>query len=108
MFKVAVLDDYQNVFSQIINLEKYKTKYEFKIFNEPFQSELVAIEDLKMFEALFIMRERTKLTRSLISNLPNSSLRFFQSRIFRHENVFCGNVYSLLQGCMYIVYLIKK
>tara|TARA_B100000965_G_C19502750_1_gene718210 strand:+ start:59 stop:1009 length:951 start_codon:yes stop_codon:yes gene_type:complete len=85
MFKVAVLDDYQNVFSQIINLEKYKTKYEFKIFNEPFQSELEAIEDLKMFEALFIMRERTKLTRSLISNLPN--LKFIMTSGMRNKAI---------------------
>ncbi len=85
MLKVAVLDDYQNVFSQIINLEDYKTKYEFKIFNEPFQSELEAIEDLKKFEALFIMRERTKLTRSLISNLPN--LKFIMTSGMRNKAI---------------------
>ena len=71
MIKVAVLDDYQNIFKEFIDVDKYKDKFEFTIFNEPFQSELEAIEDLKKFEALFIMRERTKLTRSLISNLPN-------------------------------------
>ena len=85
MLKVAVLDDYQNVFSQIISLENYKTKYEFKIFNEPFQSELEAIEDLKKFEALFIMRERTKLTRSLISNLPN--LKFIMTSGMRNKAI---------------------
>ena len=31
MLKVAVLDDYQNVFSQIINLDDYKSKYDFTI-----------------------------------------------------------------------------
>ena len=36
MIKVAVLDDYQDVFKQIIDIEKYKEKYDFKIFNEPF------------------------------------------------------------------------
>ena len=71
MLKVAVLDDYQNVFSQIINLDEYKSKYEFTIFNEPFQNELETIEALKGFEAIFIMRERTKITKTLISNLPN-------------------------------------
>ena len=50
MLKVAVLDDYQNVFSQIINLDEYKSKYEFTIFNEPFQNELETIEALKDFE----------------------------------------------------------
>ena len=38
MLKVAVLDDYQNVFKQIVNKDDYKSKYEFTIFNEPFQS----------------------------------------------------------------------
>ena len=71
MLKVAVLDDYQNIFSQIINLDEYKSKYEFTIFNEPFQNELETIEALKGFEAIFIMRERTKITKTLISNLPN-------------------------------------
>ncbi len=34
MIKVAVLDDYQDIFKQIIDVEKYKNKYSFKIFNE--------------------------------------------------------------------------
>ena len=52
---------FQNVFSQIINLDDYKSKYDFTIFNEPFQNELETIESLKEFEALFIMRERTMM-----------------------------------------------
>ena len=36
MIKVAVLDDYQNVFLQIINVDRYKDKFDFKIFNNPF------------------------------------------------------------------------
>ena len=32
MIKVAVLDDYQEVFQQIIDIEKFKGKYEFKVF----------------------------------------------------------------------------
>ena len=71
MIKVAVLDDYQNAFTQIINISDYKSKYEFTIFNEPFQNELEAIESLKTFEVLFIMRERTKITKSMITNLPD-------------------------------------
>ena len=33
MIKVAVLDDYQNIFGEFINTKKYKDKYEFTIFN---------------------------------------------------------------------------
>ena len=70
MIKVAVLDDYQNAFSQIINAEKYKDKFEFKVFHEPFLDEKEAIVQLEGFEALFIMRERTPMTKSLIDSLP--------------------------------------
>ena len=85
MLKVAVLDDYQNIFSQIINLDEYKSKYEFTIFNEPFQNELETIEALKGFEALFIMRERTKITKTLISNLPK--LKFIMTSGTRNNAI---------------------
>ena len=70
MLKVGVLDDYQDVFNQIIDIEKFKGKYEFKIFNEPFSTENEAVVALEEFEALFIMRERTPITKSLITSLP--------------------------------------
>ena len=85
MLKVAVLDDYQNVFSQIINTNNYTSKYEFKIFNVPFNNELETIEALKNFEALFIMRERTKITKSLISNLPK--LKFIMTSGMRNNAI---------------------
>ena len=71
MIKVAILDDYQKVFLQIIDTEKFKGKYEFKVFHEPFTNEQEAIVALEDFEALFIMRERTLITKSLIGALPN-------------------------------------
>ncbi len=36
MIKVAVLDDYQEVFQQIIDIGKFKGKYEFKVFLRTF------------------------------------------------------------------------
>ncbi len=70
MIKVAVLDDYQNAFSQIINTEEYKDKFEFKVFHKAFANEKEAVVELEDFEALFIMRERTPMTKSLIESLP--------------------------------------
>ena len=70
MVKVAVLDDYQDIFKQIVDTQKYKEKYSFKIFNEPFSNENEAIVALEEFEALFIMRERTSITKTLITGLP--------------------------------------
>ena len=70
MIKIAVLDDYQDVFQQIVEIEKYKDKFNFQIFKEPFLNENDAIVALEEFEALFIMRERTPITKSLINALP--------------------------------------
>ncbi len=70
MLRIAVLDDYQEIFSQIIDVEKFTGKYEFKIFNEPFLNEGEAIVTLENFEVLFIMRERTIISKSLLSALP--------------------------------------
>jgi phosphoglycerate dehydrogenase-like enzyme len=70
MIKVAVLDDYQDAFRQIVNIEKYKEKFIFEVFNNPFSDEKEATIKLEDFEALFIMRERTPMTKSLIENLP--------------------------------------
>ena len=36
MLKVAILDDYQNVSQQFVDIEKLSGKYEIKIFSEPF------------------------------------------------------------------------
>ena len=69
MLKVAILDDYQNVSQQFVDLEKLSGKYEFKIFSEPFIDEADALDQLADFEALLIMRERTPMTKKLIENL---------------------------------------
>ena len=71
MIKIAVLDDYQNVFEQFIDIDNYKSKFEFKIFNEPFKNENEIIVSLEEFDALFIMRERTPITKNIINSLPN-------------------------------------
>ena len=66
MIKVAVLDDYQNVFKEFIDIEKYKNKYSFKIFKNPFQNEDEAILELENFNVIFVMRERTKISNSCL------------------------------------------
>ena len=69
MIKVAILDDYQNASQEFVDLEKLEWKYEIKVFSEPFKNEEETIENLKQFEALLIMRERTQITKNLINNL---------------------------------------
>ena len=69
MLKVAILDDYQNVSQQFVDIEKFSGKYEIKIFSEPFTDEAEVLEELADFEALLIMRERTPMTKNIIDNL---------------------------------------
>jgi len=85
MIKVAVLDDYQDVFRQIVDVEKYKDKYNFKVFNNPFSDEKEAAIELEDFEALFIMRERTPMTKSLIENLPK--LKYIMTSGMRNKAI---------------------
>ena len=85
MLKVAILDDYQNVSQQFVDIEKLSGKYEFKIFSEPFIDEADAIEQLADFEALLIMRERTPMTKNLIDNL--SKLKFIITSGLRNKSI---------------------
>ena len=85
MIKVAILDDYQNVFEHIIKINNYKDKYDFKIFNEPFLSETEAEVALQEFDALLIMRERTPITKSLLDNLPN--LKYLMTSGMRNKAI---------------------
>ena len=85
MIKVAILDDYQNAFEHIIETDKYKDKYNFKVFNEPFANEAEAGVALQEFEALLIMRERTPITKSLLENLPN--LRYLMTSGMRNNAI---------------------
>ena len=85
MLKVAILDDYQNVAQDFVDLEKLSGKYEFKVFSQPFLDEADAIEQLLDFEALLIMRERTPLTKNLINNLSN--LKFVITSGLRNKSI---------------------
>ena len=85
MIKVAVLDDYQDIFRQIVDVQKYKDKFEFKIFNNPFSDEKEAIVELEDFEVLFIMRERTPMTKTLIESL--SKLKYIMTSGMRNKAI---------------------
>ena len=85
MLKVAVLDDYQNAFQQIVEVDKHKDKFEFRIFNNPFNDEKEAIVELEDFEALLIMRERTPMTKTLIEGLPK--LKYIMTSGMRNKSI---------------------
>ena len=85
MLKVAILDDYQNVSQQFVDLEKLSGKYEIKIFSEPFEDEADVIDKLADFEVLLVMRERTPITKNIIENL--SKLKFIITSGLRNKSI---------------------
>ena len=85
MLKVAILDDYQNISQQFVDIEKLSGKYEFKIFSQPFIDEAEAIDQLSDFEALLLMRERTPITENLLNNLPK--LKFIITSGLRNKSI---------------------
>ena len=85
MIKVAVLDDYQNAFEHIIEIDNYKDKYDFQIFKEPFLSEAETSVALQEFDALLIMRERTPISRTLIESLPK--LKYIMTSGMRNKAI---------------------
>ena len=85
MIKVAVLDDYQNIFREFIDIDKHKDKYDFTIFNQSFANKDEALVALKEFEALFVMRERTLISKSLISGIKN--LKYIMTSGMRNKAI---------------------
>ena len=74
MIKVAILDDYQNVANDFVDWKQFKNKINITVFNKYIGKDINLAEQLKEFEILCLMRERTPLTKVLISKLPNLKL----------------------------------
>ena len=83
--KVAILDDYQGIAEQLVDWSTFKDSCEIKVFNQPFENEDNAIENLKNFEALLIMRERTPMTKKLMDGCPK--LRFIATSGMRNLGI---------------------
>ena len=85
MLKVAILDDYQNIAQEFIDLKNLSSKFDIEIFSGPFESEDDAIEKLKEFEALLIMRERTSITSNIIKSLKK--LKYISTSGMRNKAI---------------------
>ncbi len=85
MLKVAILDDYQNVAQEFIDLKNLSSKFDIEIFSEPFENEEDTIEKLKEFEALLVMRERTSISSNLIKNLKK--LKYISTSGMRNKAI---------------------
>jgi phosphoglycerate dehydrogenase-like enzyme len=72
--KIAVLDDYQQVAFKFADWSAINAKAEVKVFTNHIVDEQAVIERLLPFNVVCVMRERTPLTKSIISQLPNLKL----------------------------------
>ena len=80
--KIAILDDYQNA---VKSLECYRKleQHDVTVFTETYpENELVL--KLYDFEALVLIRERTEITESLLSKLPNLKVISQTGKVSNH------------------------
>ncbi|RJQ48653.1 MAG: D-2-hydroxyacid dehydrogenase family protein [Desulfobacteraceae bacterium] len=74
MKKLAVLDDYEELASQLGDWERLSSEIRVDFYSDHLAHESAVAERLKSYDILVIMRERTPFSRSLIEKLPNLKL----------------------------------
>lgn len=83
--KIAVLDDYQNAV-QDLDCFGLLEGLDVTVFNETY-SEQELVEKLANVQALVLIRERTQITESLLSKLPNLEVISQTGKVSNHIDV---------------------
>jgi len=73
-YKIAVLDDYQNVALQSADWSVLRDRADIAVFQNHLADPDAVIERLLPFDVVCVMRERTPLPRNIIERLPNLKL----------------------------------
>jgi phosphoglycerate dehydrogenase-like enzyme len=73
-YKIAVLDDYQNVALKCADWSVLRDRADITVFQDHLADPNAVIERLLAFEIVCVMRERTPLPRNVIERLPNLKL----------------------------------
>jgi phosphoglycerate dehydrogenase-like enzyme len=73
-YRIAVLDDYQNVALESADWSVLRDRAEIVVFQDHLSDLDAVIERLRPFDVVCIMRERTALPRNVIERLPNLKL----------------------------------
>ncbi|HEX4041617.1 MAG TPA: D-2-hydroxyacid dehydrogenase family protein [Xanthobacteraceae bacterium] len=84
--KVAVIDDYQNIFSKLNCFAQLKGQ-EVTVFQRPAKDEVELAEQLRDAEAVILTMQRTAITRSLLDKLPKLRMISQTSRTISHIDV---------------------
>src|ERR1700731_238437 len=73
-FKIAILDDYQNVALKSADWSVLRGRADITVFQDHLADPDALIERLLPFDVVCVMRERTPLPRNVIERLPNLKL----------------------------------
>ena len=73
-YKIAVLDDYQNVALESADWSVLRDRADIAVFQNHLADPDAVIERLLPFDVVCVMRERTPLPRHVIERLPNLKL----------------------------------
>ena len=84
-FRVAVLDDYQDVALSLADWSVLDARATVTVFNDHLADSDAVVERLQPFEIVCVMRERTPMTRSIIERLPK--LRMIASTATRNASI---------------------
>jgi D-3-phosphoglycerate dehydrogenase / 2-oxoglutarate reductase len=81
--RIAILDDYQDAVRKL-DCFNILSPYDVKIFNNPCRAVGQLAIRLASFDAIVLIRERTPVTRALLSRLPNLKLISQTGRMASH------------------------
>ena len=84
-FRIAVLDDYQNVALSLADWTVLGERATVTIFNDHLADSEAVVERLQPFDIVCVMRERTPMTRAIIERLPK--LRMIASTGSRNASI---------------------
>src|ERR1700734_3689909 len=84
-FKIAVLDDYQNVALSLADWSALDDRATVTVFNDHLADSDAVVERLQPFDVVCVMRERTPMTRAIIERLPR--LRLIASTALRNASI---------------------
>src|ERR1700681_248365 len=73
-YKIAILDDYQNVALESADWSVIRDRADIAVFQNHLADPDAVIERLLPFDIVCVMRERTALPRNIIERLPNLKL----------------------------------
>lgn len=84
--RVAILEDYQKASAALACFSKL-AGHEVQVFSEPLRTEEAIAAALRPFEAVVVVRERTRITAPLLDRLPNLKLVVQTAKIGPHVDV---------------------